>query len=545
LTYARLFFGIDFTDDSFYTAVPYRFATGARPLIDETNLAQQTSGLLLYPFVKVYLAVFGLHGIMLFARHLDFVFSCLVAMCIFFGLRSTLSDVWVRATIASTAVAFVPFGIHNLSYNRFGSGFLTAALFLGLAWLSTGNGPYLAASGVLHGLAVFAYPPLAFAVACFFVAGYVASRPPSLRALRVGFLACGPFVLATIVFFTHRGLSTTSDLLTQTRDFGGQGGGIGKVRDIAAYALAAFTLKYIVVLVLVVALALYKWKREYLFIVFLAVPLLAVPLGNLHRYPASNQFATNFALFGPLVFLLVRHQSPARRVLGLVWLPSAVAGGLTAYSSANGGLNIAIGFFPASIATAVLLILAIRSRGGLLPLVPAAALVALCVGLQYASVYRDAPIRSLDARVRGGAYAGLFTTPQKHAYLKAIERDLHVASGPACRILFYDTFPAGYLLDHGEGLTNATWMLDVPASKRVRYQELLTTYYHERQVVPDIVVRVSDVPLGNKDGLERAYSKREPLELMFTPPRYVVFKERPSYRILRRATTACANRGEA
>ena len=35
LTWRRLFFGVDFTDEAFYIALPYRFALGDIPLKDE------------------------------------------------------------------------------------------------------------------------------------------------------------------------------------------------------------------------------------------------------------------------------------------------------------------------------------------------------------------------------------------------------------------------------------------------------------------------------------------------------------------------------
>src|SRR6476659_6073914 len=58
LTYTRLFFGIDLTDEAFYTAVPYRFILGARPMVDETLLVQQTSGFLLYGPLWLYNSFF-------------------------------------------------------------------------------------------------------------------------------------------------------------------------------------------------------------------------------------------------------------------------------------------------------------------------------------------------------------------------------------------------------------------------------------------------------------------------------------------------------
>ena len=39
-TWRRLFLGIDLNDEGFYVAVPYRFALGARPFVDEMNILQ-------------------------------------------------------------------------------------------------------------------------------------------------------------------------------------------------------------------------------------------------------------------------------------------------------------------------------------------------------------------------------------------------------------------------------------------------------------------------------------------------------------------------
>src|SRR5262249_47559117 len=39
VTYWRSWYGVDLTDESFYVVLPYRFATGARPFVDETTVA--------------------------------------------------------------------------------------------------------------------------------------------------------------------------------------------------------------------------------------------------------------------------------------------------------------------------------------------------------------------------------------------------------------------------------------------------------------------------------------------------------------------------
>ncbi len=49
--YARLYFGIDFTDESYYAALPYAFSLGHRPLQDELAI-HQFAGLMLVPAEK-------------------------------------------------------------------------------------------------------------------------------------------------------------------------------------------------------------------------------------------------------------------------------------------------------------------------------------------------------------------------------------------------------------------------------------------------------------------------------------------------------------
>src|SRR5690348_2654767 len=67
ITYARIYFGADFTDQAYYVAIPYRFVLGARPFIDETTPSQQMAGLLAFPFIWAYHTLFGVTAIILFA----------------------------------------------------------------------------------------------------------------------------------------------------------------------------------------------------------------------------------------------------------------------------------------------------------------------------------------------------------------------------------------------------------------------------------------------------------------------------------------------
>ena len=329
LTYIRLYFGVDFTDESFYTAVPYRFVLGARPLIDETNIVQQTPGVLLFPFVKLWESVVGLDGMILYARHLHFLFSAAVAFALFVSLRRILGDRSLSAVLAAAAVAFVPFGIHGLSYNTFSTGFFAAGCFLGAAWLSDGSRRSLAAAGAAQGLAVFTYPPFALPVGCFFVALYLNSRPRSLRSIAPAFLPAAMGMLVTVVFFVHDGTGTIRDLVQRTSEFGDQGGGVGELAAILSFVSTSFTYKYAAAALLLAALALRAWKAWTAVLPLLVLPFAALP-AELGASTSSNEFVTNAALLAPVLFLFRRDSVAGRRLLAVVWLPAAAAGGTLA-----------------------------------------------------------------------------------------------------------------------------------------------------------------------------------------------------------------------
>ncbi len=56
--FARMFYGVDFTDESFYAALAYKLALGARPLVDEFD-THQLAAWLLQLYARAYLAVVG------------------------------------------------------------------------------------------------------------------------------------------------------------------------------------------------------------------------------------------------------------------------------------------------------------------------------------------------------------------------------------------------------------------------------------------------------------------------------------------------------
>ncbi len=547
LTYTRLYLGIDFTDESFYIAVPYRLALGAKPLVDVTEVGQLPPALLLYPFVLLYHRLFGLDGLVLFMRHLHFAFCLGVAFALYSALRIYVRDRALAAVLACAAVAFVPFGIHGLSYNTFASGFLTAGAFLLAASVLDGSRLRRAIGGAALGLAIFTYPPFALAAGCVLLALLLAVKPRTLRTLApalIPMVACG---LGAAAFFLQRGLGTIENLLNQASTYGGQGGGIHKALGIVFSVVVMNTRALVFGTALVAAaLVLRRSRPSAAALCLLALPLAALP-PDLSTPGSSNRFVTSLALLAPLVSLAAARGVLTTTLLGIVWVPAAVAGETAAMSSSNGSGNVAIGFFPGAVVTTALLALAVRGTvrtrshvlRDTLDLVPGITVLAVGVALQYTFVYRDASLSHLTSRIESGAFAGIYTTPQRRDFLAALDRDLATFSGPSCRIVFYDRFPAGYLLGHGRPDTNRVFLIDPPVDLRPAYQRLLLGYFRTRGGLPDLAVRINRIPLLNSAATVQSYRPSDPLERLFRGPAYVTVRSRSDYRIAKRANSVC------
>src|SRR5580700_10165291 len=87
VSYWRLSYGVDFTDEAWYVAVPYRFVLGGRPYVDELSVPQTTAAVLLYPFLWAYHALAGRTGIVLFVRHLHFLVALGVGTAVAASMR--------------------------------------------------------------------------------------------------------------------------------------------------------------------------------------------------------------------------------------------------------------------------------------------------------------------------------------------------------------------------------------------------------------------------------------------------------------------------
>ena len=549
ITYWRLWYGVDLTDESLYVVLPYRFVLGARPFVDETTVAQQ-AGLLVFPFVWLYHLVAGDDGLVLFVRHLQFVLSLLVGAAVFVSLRPVLRSGAAALLLACTAVAFAPFDIHSLSYNTLGGGLFTAGCLLGYLSLEPEtNAAWLVVAGVCSGLAVFAYPSLIVAVVLCF-ALRLALAPSRWRREIVGFglpaLVVGCAAMGAVVGVA--GLHNVVAGYRRSSDYLGHGGGAGKLGDVFGHEWTTLHFWYLVLPALVLLGVLWHVNRRLAPLVLVPLPLLVLP-GSLYHsfvspsYTATLEYVAHYGALALPLLVLVWPRREAGRLFAVVWIPALVAGFATAYSSNNGSVNFGIGFFPATLVTTAFLLWAIEEALGatgpaLGPAVWPAVLVPVLLLVLGWQIYRDGPFSDMTAAVDSGAYAGIRTSLNKKLFLELFDRDL-ARIGPRCRIVFFRDFPAGYLLARARADTNSAWVATVPAAKTDAYQQTLIRYWR-RHGFPDVAVVMSRIPYEARRAarIER-YRVDTPLVRLVRSPAYRVLSSHYNYVTYERRGSTC------
>ena len=549
LTWLRLFRGMDLRDESFYVLVPWRWALGDKPFVQEQNLAQ-IPGFVMYPFVKLFAIIrdYDVTGYVLYMRHLYLLMMIGVAVAVFLLLRRLVR--WELGALTATVyVTYIFWATPQLSYNTIALAFLTLGAALGAWVVLLGKGRRFAlASGAAFGVAVAVYPSLLFIVpfcAVLFVfaqgrraAAMVAQgafvHPPdpdgpptgrsAWRALSAwvlgGALVLVPLGLVMLSFGPRNLVRSWQATMSGARVLH-QLGGASKALAVAQGFWRFITARPdLIVAALLVYLVFLRWPRTGR--ALLAALPVALWLAAQRPLLWASGYVQVYAFMTPFLYLFIPREKreTGARLLIWIWAPAMIAGAMTAYTSAAGYVNSAVGLAPALIASGLFLAWALEAVGrptvpapgpsapllrpadgeaGLpsaasrntgvpwLALVTLVAVVGVTIGFQFQFQQRDVPYRELTSRFSSGPWSGIKVSPDRRRLLDGYAADLRAQARPGDQLLVFNEACGYYLYWKGSIASNTYWM-GVTASGQL--PQWVISYYRRHRIVPTLVVHL-------------------------------------------------------
>jgi len=527
--YVRIHYAIDFTDESYYVALPYSFTLGHRPIVDELAV-HQLAGLLGEPLVRLHLWINGSSsGLVLAMRHFYLGFAMLSGALVARTLTRTIGA-GAGLGVGAFALAYVPFCIPNLGYNSIASLGLVAGLFaLADSTVAARPARSLFFGTLFLALATIAYPPLAIATlpATAGVTWLVARRnDPVLLEGRlrrvVPVLVAGGLAAVWLAarLGPHLSLEHLHRMVELNDAVAMQGGGSEKLERITrllgferrllgaqAAALAATVLALRLVRPTWLATGLLLLTGPALF----AASYLYVPV--VEPYTTMPFAILILGFVSPLALRLTRSERPAALQTGL-WViatTSIVAGVCVAWATANGPRNAALGLLPAALVSLASIVSvppragSTRSRATIPRFAFLASLLAFALFDLGTHVYRDHPIEELTVAVESGAYSGIRTTPERRDFIEQLQTDLAAVATPGRSILAFDYFPAGYLLSEARPHTPALWMFLLRTENRLRHptRRVYAGHYHSPEALPDVLLEMHSMIVSYERGVRR------------------------------------------
>lgn len=473
----RQFFGVNFFDEPIYTFFPYHLVMGGKAFVDEFML-QQGSGILLFPIYWLYVHFFGSTAIIFFGRLLFLSFSFSTFLMLNYLLKPWVEQPF-RALIALNVFIFAFLNLYASSYDSLCLLLLCISFFLlaqpeGCAFFS----------GVFLGLAIFVYPPMLLLLPVMLIVSSDA-RLNFIAGLATLFLPFFIFILAS-----GRLPNLVADFHLVTSLSIREGGNPLKLYDALLSIIANSLFLYPVFLILPLCFCLDKKHHPTVMLSFIFLfSLLLILTPQIVLECKSAFFVIALTILGALC---PEPKAENKKLFHCVFLPSIFAGLITAWSSNNGWMNLALGFFPAFLASLIFGVKWIfccsnpnlRTGRGLLSL--------FCVnfffiGSAWLYVYWDAPINALTARIHNGPFQFLYTTPGNAHLIDSWQKDLAPYAHQRYSLFEYYNTPAIFLIDELTPDTPSAVILDPNEG----YPQQNSLQYFAKHQDPDLIVRMN------------------------------------------------------
>lgn len=510
----RCRYGFANLDESFYLTVPYRLCQGDALFADEWHLSQM-AGILLFPIMKVYLAIaHGTEGIALAFRYIYTVVHFAVSVFLYLRIRPLHKP--GAAAAALTFLVYAPFSIPALSYNSMGSDLLVMAAVLLLTSRKHLPVQYIL-SGVCFAGAVLCCPYLAAVWIIYGVAAIVRlilKKKPAEGEMSeimrfVWFTAgCGILAVLVLIFiFSRADWATISAALPQIfndpehTEFSFW----NKLKQyFKAYGMrdTVFTCLWWFQAVLAASVACDKSRRSnrslYVMLALLiaAVDLLLI----LIRKPYLNHLMMPLNMTALICRMCFPEEKLVRQAFRWIWIPGMLYTFCLHMGSNQQFYAIFSAGAAALVGSAVIIAVCIESlfrqhrgrRSRWVILVTAAAIGVFQLGselyLRWHDVFWDGAISTQTEKIEEGPSKGLTVTPSSlSAYngVCSIAASVEMLAPNAQSILFLSDKTYGYLIcDDLENAGYSAWLATIDS----RCVDRLKAYYEIRpQKTPDVI----------------------------------------------------------
>lgn len=502
LVFNKIQYGVDLTDEAYSNAIPYRFALGDVPFIDEIA-PQQTSSFLLFPIIKIYTLLFGTEFLILFMRYMYLLFALVIAFIIYKTIEEHIGA--KSSLLVSLFVVFcTPFGAFYFDYNRLAYLMFSAGCFIGIL-----KRDKLFWSGILHGLTIIAYPFFAIPCAIFFLIQVFRVR--SIKTIHYIYGSLIP-LSAFLAIVCYIGFDKLLEI-TWSMKAGIQGGSLDKLNNLFLEIWHRIQYKKIILLFCVAAFVLFK-KYKQASLALLIIVLIPIFAFEIPIYLVTPWYVIFYSLFAPYLMLFVKKENIFLKSIFLgIWIPSFIAGVITGLISANGAMNFGVGIVPGVLVTSIILICIVKEgasdfHNNISALIPATILVILLV-FPYGFVYSEGSYFKLTEKIESGPYKGLYTSSEKKQYLTSIMQDFDKFKSEKGKVLFFDFFPAGYLYTTMKPASNSVWLLPPQLYKIDR--DVYLRYYNNKSNLPDVSVKINLIYTYTGNTVKLEYSENDAL----------------------------------
>lgn len=508
----RSLYGFDWSDETYYVALPYRFLLGDAPFTNAWDL-HQLAAFFTVPLLRLYLAVSGsADGSILFFRLSYVLFTFVTSIFAYCTLRKRFSYA-SSLTVSALLLVFAHFAIGSFSYDT--QVILFAALsvlFLIRADTCRRNRINLVLAGLFYAFAVQSYPQFVVSVPLAALFFWFQSRRSRLAGMRRGspiwFAAgVGAAILLFFSFLLAYGVSPR-DLITNIPYFFMEPAhqyAESRLRLFLNYGhtlLVVFGyVAYLVVGVTAAALFVRLQKNEtlkvrlrrYLTPCVLVCGLLGIvrilTYGRVEAPAVMNFLAMPLAIIYPALYLLEvpEQRSPHAPLLFGFGLSLSLAIHLL-----SSNMLIRASSFPMILCSFA----SILSLPGLeapklrrprctpvLSFLLCAALALSVTSYRIIAVYRDDTLPNLDTVIADGPLSGIRTTVEKANVYASILADVQKNVPETGTILFSYVFPFGYLMTDLRPAAPSVWSADFNVDER------LGIYYKlHPELAPDCIV---------------------------------------------------------